>query len=154
MDKLHILKDEQYFFGALFIAANRLDTIMERNFAEFGVTTKQWFLSIVVDRLFEDPPTMKQAAYAMGSSHQNIKQLALKLSKKGLLRLDKDEQDARLTRLSLTPEGQQLWHTVRLQRDPFQERLFEGISAEELKTVRGVMERLLHNIDEMDCKNQ
>ena len=136
------------------MTANRLDTIMERNFAEFGVTTKQWFLSIVVDRLFEDPPTMKQAAYAMGSSHQNIKQLALKLSKKGLLRLDKDEQDARLTRLSLTPEGQQLWHTVRLQRDPFQERLFEGISAEELKTVRGVMERLLHNIDEMDCKNQ
>ena len=127
---------------------------MERNYAEFGVTTKQWFLSIVVDRLFEDPPTMKQAAYAMGSSHQNIKQLALKLHKKGLLRLDKDAQDARLMRLSLTPEGQQLWQTVRLQRDPFQERLFEGISAEELKTVRGVMERLLHNIDEMDCKNQ
>ena len=136
------------------MTANRLDTMMERNFAEFGVTTKQWFLSIVVDRLFEDPPTMKQAAYAMGSSHQNIKQLALKLSKKGLLRLDKDEQDARLTRLSLTPEGQQLWQRVRLQRDPFQEKLFEGISSEELKTVRGVMERLLHNIDEMDCKNQ
>ena len=154
MSKLDKLADKQYFFGALFVTANRLDTIMERNFAEFGVTTKQWFLSIVVDRLFEDPPTMKQDAYAMGSSHQNIKQLALKLHKKGLLRLDKDEQDARLTRLSLTPEGQQLWHTVRLQRDPFQERLFEGISPEELKTVRGVMERLLHNIDEMDCKNK
>ena len=154
MSKLDKLADKQYFFGALFVTANRLDTIMERNFAEFGVTTKQWFLSIVVDRLFEDPPTMKQAAYAMGSSHQNIKQLALKLHKKGLLRLDKDAQDARLMRLSLTPEGQQLWHTVRLQRDPFQERLFEGISAEELKTVRGVMERLLHNIDEMDCKNK
>ena len=153
MSKLDKLADQQYFFGALFVTANRLDTIMERNFAEFGVTTKQWFLSIVVDRLFEDPPTMKQAAYAMGSSHQNIKQLALKLHKKGLLRLDKDAQDARLMRLSLTPEGQQLWHTVRLQRDPFQERLFAGISAEELKTVRGVMERLLHNIDEMDCKN-
>lgn len=154
MSKLDKLADKQYFFGALFVAANRLDTIMERNFAEFGVTTKQWFLSIVVDRLFEDPPTMKQAAYAMGSSHQNIKQLALKLHKKGLLRLDKDAQDARLMRLSLTPEGQQLWQMVRLQRDPFQERLFEGISAEELKTVRGVMERLLRNIDEMDGKNK
>ena len=154
MNKLDKLADKQYFVGALFVTANRLDTIMERNFTEFGVTTKQWFLSIVVDRLFEDPPTMKQAAYAMGSSHQNIKQLALKLHKKGLLRLDKDAQDARLMRLSLTPEGQQLWQMVRLQRDPFQERLFEGISAEELKTVRGVMERLLHNIDEMDCKNK
>lgn len=150
MNQLELLADRQYFLGALFVASNRLDTILERAFNKFGVTTKQWFLSIVIDRLFEQPPTLKQAARAMGSSHQNVKQLALKLSDKGLLNLEKDTHDIRATRLRLTEEGQELWDKVRTQRDELNEKLFDGINDEELKTVRNVMEKLLSNIEAID----
>ena len=150
MGKLDILSDMQYFFGALFVSSNRLDTILEREFNKFGVTTKQWFLTIVIDRLFEQPPTIKQAARAMGSSHQNIKQLALKLSSKGLLRLEQDERDSRATRLRLTDESQVLWKRARTQRDTFNQSLFNGISEDELKTVRNVMGKLLINIESID----
>jgi MarR family transcriptional regulator, transcriptional regulator for hemolysin len=154
MSQLDLLPDTQYFFGALFVASNRLDTILEREFNRFGVTTKQWFLSIVIDRLFDQPPTIKQVARAMGSSHQNVKQLALKLSGKGLLRLEKDEQDTRATRLQLTEESRALWKMVRTQRDTFNERLFDGVSEEELKTVRNVMGKLLMNIETIDHREE
>lgn len=150
MGQLDLLPDTQYFFGALFVVSNRLDTILEREFSRFGVTAKQWFLSVAIDRLFDQPPTIKQAARALGSSHQNVKQLALKLNAKGLLKLEKDERDARATRLSLTQEGRSLWKKVRMQREPFHEKLFDGISEQELKTVRGVMEKLLVNLEAID----
>lgn len=155
MGQLDLLPDMQYFFGALFVVSNRLDTLLEREFNRFGVTTKQWFLSVVIDKLFdEQPPTIKQAARAMGSSHQNVKQLALKLNSKGLLGLEKDERDTRATRLRLTEEGCSLWKRVRTQRDSFNERLFDGVSEEELRTVRNVMEKLLMNIETIDHKEE
>lgn len=150
MSQLDLLTDTQYFFGALFVASNRLDTILEREFSKFGVTAKQWFLSVVIDRLFEQPPTIKQTARAMGSSHQNVKQLALKLSAKGLFQLEKDERDSRATRLNLTEEGRLLWNNVRMQRNEFNQKLFHGINEQELKTVRNVMEKLLTNIEMID----
>ncbi|MFT9057598.1 MAG: MarR family transcriptional regulator [Ethanoligenens sp.] len=150
MNQLDLLPDMQYFFGALFVVSNRLETILEREFHQFGVTVKQWFLSIVIDRLFVQPPTIKQAAHVMGSSHQNVKQLALKLSDKGFLKLEKDAQDARATRLRLTEESHALWKRVRTQRDAFNEKLFDGVSEDELRTVRNVMKKLLLNIETID----
>lgn len=154
MSKLDLLSDTQYFFGALFVVSNRLDTILEREFGKYGVTTKQWFLSIVIDRLFEQPPTIKQVAQAMGSSHQNVKQLALKLNDKGLLELQKDKKDSRVTRLILTEEGRQLWNKVRSQRDEFNRKLFAGLNEQELKTVRYVFEKLMTNIEAVDHREE
>lgn len=154
VSRLDLLSDTQYLFGALFVISNRLDTILEREFSRFGVTTKQWFLSIVIDRPFDQPPTIKQAARVMGSSHQNVKQLALKLSGKGLLEFEKDKRDTRATRLKLTPKGRALWERVRARRDPFYERLFDGISEQELKTVRNVMEKLLINLETIDHREE
>ena len=150
MGRLDLLPDKLFIFGALFVVSNRLDTSLEREFSRFGVTTKQWFLTIVIDRLFDQPPTIKQTAHAMGSSHQNVKQLALKLSGKGLLKLERDERDTRATRLRLTEEGHTLWNKVRTQRDAFNEKLFDGVSEVDLKTARSVMEKLLLNIETID----
>lgn len=154
MSQLDLLSDTQYLFGALFVVSNRLDTILEREFNKFGMTTKQWFLSIVIDRLFDQPPTIQQVARAMGSSHQNVKQLALKLNNKGLLKMEKDERDTRATRLSLTEEGHSLWEKVRMQRDTFNEKLFDGINDQELKTVRNVMEKLRTNVEALDHREE
>ena len=49
--------------------------------------------------LFEAPPTLGELADALGCSHQNTKQLALKLAAKRYVRLVRDEADARRTRV-------------------------------------------------------
>ena len=96
------MDDLQFMFGAMLVVANKMDTILERALNKYEVTAKQWFLSIALNRLFNAPPTMKELARELGSSHQNIKQVALKLQAKGLLKLEKDKKDARVIRLCLT----------------------------------------------------
>jgi MarR family transcriptional regulator for hemolysin len=152
MSKDEKLSDRQYLFGMIFIVSNRVDTILEREFRRFDITTKQWFLSVIIDNLFDNPPTMKEAAKEMGSSHQNVKQVALKLEQKGLLNLQKDKRDARITRLKLTENSYNFWEKVRKEGATFTQALFKNIDKDELAVARIVMQKMQSNINEMDNK--
>lgn len=153
MSKDEKLSDRQYLFGMIFIVSNRVDTILEREFRRFDITTKQWFLSVIIDNLFDNPPTMKEAAKEMGSSHQNVKQVALKLEQKGLLSLQKDKRDARITRLKLTENSYNFWEKVRKEGTTFTQALFKNIDKDELAVARIVMQKMQSNINEMDNKS-
>ena len=150
MDKMESMPDRAFMLGALFIAANRVETQLEREFQRYGITVKQWFLAIVLVHLFPAPPTISETARVMGSSHQNIKQLALALNRKGLLDFLKDEQDSRMIRLRLSEQGAALREKVRSGGNAFQTRLFNGIGDEELKAARSVLSKILLNIDEIE----
>jgi len=150
MSKVEKMSDRQYLFGMIFIVANRVDTMLEREFKRFGITTKQWFLSVIIDNLFDKPPTMKEVAKEMGSSHQNIKQVALKLEQKGLLILQKDKRDARVTRLKLSESSNDFWTKLRGEGASFTQALFKNIEKDELEVARRVMQKMQLNINEMD----
>ena len=153
MSKLEMMNDQQYLFGSIFVVSNRMDTLLQREFNRFDITTKQWFLSAIIENLFDKPPTMKEAAKEMGSSHQNVKQVALKLEQKGLLILGKDKKDARVTRLKLTENSYDFWKKIRGDREVFTEALFKDIDKEELAAARRVMQKMLSNINDMDKKD-
>ena len=59
MNKLDKLADKQYFFGALFVTANRLDTIMERNFTEQGTENYNTLSEVAKMILSEIPAVAK-----------------------------------------------------------------------------------------------
>lgn len=109
VDKTNKIPDEAMIFGLLLIISNKMNTLLEREFKEFDVTTKQWFLSETINSFFDSPPTLKELGNAMGSSHQNVKQVAIKLQEKGLLTLEKDKKDARVTRLRMTEQSYDFW---------------------------------------------
>ncbi len=144
------MKDDTFIFGALLVVANRMETLLERELKEFDITAKQWFLSIVVENLFQKPPTMKEAAKQMGSSHQNVKQVALKLEQKGLLKLEKDKKDARVTRILLTEQSYLFWQKMEPKGSEFTKNLFSDINSEELKGGRALLQKMLINLDRME----
>lgn len=154
MSKVERISDRQYLFDVIFIVANRVDTMLEREFKRFGITTKQWFLSDIIENLFDKPPTMKEVAKEMGSSHQNVKQVALKLEQKGLLILQKDKSDARVTRLKLTENSNVFWTKIRGEGTLFTKSLFKDIEKDELEVARRVMEKIQLNINKMDNKSE
>ena len=61
---------------------------------------------LVVTHLFEKPPTLQAAADALGTSHQNAKQIAVKLQEKNYLKIEKDKSDSRSLRLIPTRKYQ------------------------------------------------
>jgi len=154
MSKVEKMSDSKYLFGVIFIVANRVDTMLEREFKRFGITTKQWFLSAMIENLFDKPPTMKEVAREMGSSHQNVKQVALKLEQKGLLILQKDKKDARVTRLKLSESSNDFWAKLRGESTSFTQALFKNIEKDELEVARRVMQKMQQNINDMDNKSE
>ncbi|NLW92558.1 MAG: MarR family transcriptional regulator [Syntrophomonadaceae bacterium] len=137
-------------FALLLIISNRINTLLEREFKEFDVTTKQWFLSETIHSLFDYPPTMKEVASEMGSSHQNVKQVALKLQQKGLLKLEKDKKDARVTRLSLTEQSHDFWEKTAPKGTIFRENMFKEIDKNDIETTRALLEKMLSNLTEIE----
>lgn len=144
------MEDKRFIFGSLLVVANRMETLLERELKEFDATVKQWFLSLIVDNVFNEPPTIKEAAKQMGSSHQNVKQVALKLQQKGLLKLEKDKRDARITRLSLTENSRSFWQKTEPKGTAFMKTFYTGIDDDDLAGARAMLKRMLANLDEME----
>ena len=152
-DKASSIPDEPMIFALLLILSNKMDTLLERELREFDVTTKQWFLSETIHSLFDSPPTMKEVAKEMGSSHQNVKQVALKLQQKGLLRLEKDKSDARVTRLRLTEQSHDFWGKTDEKGTAFRNHMFKEMTSKDIATTRALLEKMLVNLAEIENAN-
>lgn len=143
------MEDQTFVFGSLFLTANLLETLLDRAFAPHGITVKQWLLLITITSLFREPPTVKQVAEAMGTSHQNVKQVALNLEKGGFLRLLKDEHDARVTRLVTTEKCRTFGEETSQAGSAFMEEAFAGVDAADLRGARSTLLALWQNAIKM-----
>lgn len=152
--KLDSISDDEFAFGGFFVIANRLQTLLDREFEPYGMTAKQWFLSIIIGGVFDEPPTLGEAAAVMGSTHQNVKQVALKLKEKGFLEIADDEKDGRAVRLALTDKSREFWAGLQQSSKRFMGDVYEGLSAEDMRGLRSALGRVMANIEEMTNKKQ
>ena len=149
-DKANMIPDREMIFGLLLIISNTTSTLLERELREFDVTAKQWFLSETINSLFDTPPTLKEASNAMGSSYQNVKQVALKLQEKGLMALEKDRKDARVTRLRATEQSKEFWKQTDPKGAMFREKVFKELDAHDIAKTRHVLEKMLSNLSDIE----
>jgi DNA-binding MarR family transcriptional regulator len=94
-------------FRLIVLVAQELRTLMDQLLRADGLTTQQAALITVVDLL--GTPSLSQAADALGTTHQNARQLADALERKGFLRISIDQADARVRRLSTTAKSSGYW---------------------------------------------
>ena len=134
---------EYLLFGALLAYGNRLQTLGDGFYTE--VTTKQWFLLACLE-LFETPPTLGEVAGAMGCSHQNVKQLALKLAQKGYVLFRRDAADARRTRVLPGPACAALRDNYLQKQQAFILALFAGVPLKDIKAALDVIAKLDENM--------
>ena len=73
-----------FLLGLLSAFENRFQAIADSTMKE--ISWKQFFAVICIN-MCKEKPTVKELAEIMGSSHQNVKQILLKLEKKGFVRL-------------------------------------------------------------------
>jgi DNA-binding MarR family transcriptional regulator len=94
-------------FRLIVVLAQRLRTLMDEVLREDGLTTQQAALITVVESM--GSPSLSQAAAVFGTTHQNARQVAAALERKGLLRIVADERDGRVRRLVATDRSRALW---------------------------------------------
>lgn len=141
---------QKHIFGSIFLLANKLQVLGDQYLGRDDITTKQWFLHVMISQFGDSPPTLSAVAELMGNSRQNVKQLALKLEEKGFLTIQKDPQDARALRLKLTDKSQIFWEKRKKQDDEYIEDLFKDISAEEIDAIFKGFAKLFEKVEKLE----
>lgn len=137
---MDILEQQRFIFGSLFLIPNKLQVIVDRSLAKHDLTAKQWLLTAMIEKMNQPSPTLMEVTEAMGSSHQNVKQIALKLQEKDFLVLEKDAEDRRVTRLKLTEKSAAFWDKQQEDGMRLFADLFEDFTPQEIDSLyKGLM---------------
>ncbi len=151
MDKVEFgdMPPQAFLLGLLSAFDNRFQAAADAFFKE--ITWKQFFAIICIN-LCKEAPTINELSDVMGSSHQNVKQILLKLEKKGFVITVADEKDKRKQRIIVTDEarrfleendnnGQQSKYIIG--------QIFNGISDKNLQTTIQTIMKMERNLSEI-----
>ncbi len=140
--------DSSYFLiGLLSAFENRFQAVADKMMKE--ISWKQFFAVICIN-LCRESPTINELSEIMGSSHQNVKQILLKLERKGFLNFVADEGDKRKLRVVTTDYCKEFCEKNDEQSIMIMKKMFSGIPEEQLQvTIRTIIqiEDNLKNID-------
>ena len=134
-------------FGKIFFLSNRLEYLGDNDLRKDGLTTKQWQLIAVTGKYFAYHPSVSEVAEVLSTTHQNIKQIALKLQEKGLISIEKDEKDRRVLRLRLTEKNRKYCESKSNQDIEFINSLFSALTEKEIQELYALLNKLEKSID-------
>ena len=120
-----------YLIGLLSAFENRFQAMADSMMQE--ISWKQFFAIICIN-MCKEPPTLKELSDILGSSHQNVKQILLKLEKKGFICFERDEADKRKQRIVLTKECRKFCKKNDDMSQKTMMGMFEGIPEKNIKT--------------------
>ena len=127
-----------FLIGLLSAFENRFQAVADNAMKE--ISWKQFFAIICIS-MCKSNPTVKELAEIMGSSHQNVKQILLKLEKKGFVRIAVDEKDKRKQRIELTDYCREFCLRNTEMTTNIMKKMFAGISDEQLQvTIQTIMQ--------------
>ena len=128
---------QAFLLGLLSAFDNRYQASADNFMKE--ITWKQFFAIICV-KLCKEPPTLNDLADVMGSSHQNVKQILLKLECKGFVSMTPDRNDRRKQRIVLTDMCREFCEKNDAPSQDIIGRIFEGIDEDQLRvTIETIM---------------
>ena len=137
----------RYFsFGELHAFTNRMQAAGDQFLSE--ISWKQWFVLEGIS-MFASPPTVGEIADFIGSSHQNVKQVLLKLESAGFVELFTDEMDKRKLRARLTGKVSALNSKYQRSSFAFMESLYKGISEEDIAVTKKTISAMDRNLVEI-----
>lgn len=140
-----------FLFGELNAFSNRLQAAGDQFFAE--ISWKQWFVLAGIS-LFASPPTVGEVADLIGSSHQNVKQILLKLEAAGYVVLYTDESDKRKLRTRTTDKLRELDSGYQEKSRDFMESLYRGIREEDIAVTKKTILAMDRNLIDMRTQHE
>ena len=131
-------------FRLILVLGQRLRTLMDRQLRGGGWTTQQAAVVTVARAL--RGPSLTQAAAALGTTHQNVKQVTRALERKGFVRLVPHEADGRSRRIVPTARSARYW---RGRSAGSQQRVLEWfavLSEKEARSLLRLLTKLANNL--------
>lgn len=136
----------QFLLGQLSSFDNRFQACADFYFKE--ITWRQFF-AVVCIKVCGGNPTINELSEVMGSSHQNVKQILLKLEKMGFVEMTPDDKDRRKLRVHISEKGMEFCNEHDMEGLVLIDRMSEGISKEEFMVTIKVIAMMDANIKKM-----
>ena len=135
-----------FLLGLLSAFDNRYQAKADSFFEE--ISWKQFFAIICIN-LCKEPPTIKDLAQIMGSSHQNVKQILNKLEKKGYVQTISDQIDKRKQRIIVTEKMKAFCEVHDEGSQMIVGKIFEGIAPENIATTISTILMMEKNLEKI-----
>ncbi|MCR5104463.1 MAG: hypothetical protein K6B68_08440 [Eubacterium sp.] len=94
----------------------------------------------------KEPPTLKELSDIPGSSHQNVKQILLKLEKKNFIEFRVDESDKRKQRIILTDSCRKFCEKNNEMSISIMGKMFDGIPEKDIVTTIQTITKIESNL--------
>ena len=137
---------ESYLIGLLSSFNNSFQATADLIYKE--ITWKQFF-AIVCISICKEAPTLGEVSKLMGSSHQNVKQILLKLEKKDFIKFVTDDIDKRKQRILLTDKCIKFSNDNNVEALKKMAILYKNIDKKDLLTTIRVISQMRNNLIEM-----
>ena len=126
-----------FLLGLLSAFENRFQAMADRMIGE--ISWKQFFAIICIN-MCKEAPTINDLSEVLGSSHQNVKQILLKLEAKGFIAFESDKRDKRKQRIILTKKCMDFCSRNDDIGKNVMEKMFAGIPDKDIKkTIETIM---------------
>jgi DNA-binding MarR family transcriptional regulator len=126
-------------FRLIAFVGQRLRYLMDERLRADGLTSQQAVLLTIVGA---GSPTLGDVAKAMSTTHQNVKQIATALERKGMLSIMPDPADARARRLTSTEASRAYWQDRDEEDYAALGGWFAALSPPEQRDLADLLERL------------
>ena len=133
-------------FSYLFVLSQRMEYIADSFLKKDNLTTKQLLTLIAIGNAFDSPPSVSEVAEVLSTSHQNVKQIALNLQKRGFVEIVKDENDRRRRLLKLTKTNDEFWDEREQENYENMKKLFSSLNKEDIAEFHRILTKILNGI--------
>jgi len=133
----------------VFLVGQRWRYVIEKELEPDGITAKQWLMAIVVANGFKTPPSIQEVADALSNTHQNVKQIADGMEKRGFMRLWRDEKNKRIIRMQVTDKCIALFKDREEKDVQSIFSMFENLTDEEMGALFGIIAKIEHRASQL-----
>jgi DNA-binding MarR family transcriptional regulator len=133
----------------VFLVEQRWRYVIEKELEPDGITTKQWLMLIVIASGFKHPPSIQEVADAMSTTHQNVKQIAASMERRGFMALERDAENKRIIRLKVTEKCHELFRMREENDAKAMLSLFENLTNDEVKALFNIIAKMEHRADRL-----
>lgn len=141
------IPSDYYLIGLISAFENRFQAMADNMMKE--ISWKQFFAVICIN-MCKEPPTLKELSEILGTSHQNAKQILLKLEKKGFINFSPDKSDKRKQRIVLTEKCMSFCGNNNDASIKVMAKMFDGVSEKDIKTTINTITRIEKNLREFE----
>jgi len=139
----------RFILVMVFLIEQRWRYFIEKELEGDGLTAKQWLMVIVIASGFKYPPSIREVADALSTTHQNVKQIAAGMERRGFMALERDEKNKRIIRLKVTEKCFALFKKRGEDDARSVLGMFENLSDDEVGALFGIIAKMEHRADEL-----